>query len=115
MIKPEAVSTSNTSGFVIEELAENVLESRKQLFAGMHFFNPVPAMKAVEIIATPQTTELTRQTVTRVGEQAGKVTGQVRDTPAATVSSSTASSARPAARRSGWSRRGSPPRKRSTG
>ena len=81
VIKPEAIFTSNTSGFVIEELAENVLESRKQLFAGMHFFNPVPAMKAVEIIATPQTTELTRQTVTRVGEQAGKVTGQVRDTP----------------------------------
>lgn len=81
IIKPEAIFTSNTSGFVIEELAANVLESRKQLFAGMHFFNPVPAMKAVEIIATPQTTKETADTVTRVGEKAGKVTGQVTDMP----------------------------------
>jgi 3-hydroxybutyryl-CoA dehydrogenase len=81
VIKPEAIFTSNTSGYVIEELAENVLESRKQLFAGMHFFNPVPVMKAVEIVATPQTTTETAQTVTKVGEQAGKVTGQVQDMP----------------------------------
>ena len=81
VIKPEAIFTSNTSGFVIEELAENVLESRKQLFAGMHFFNPVPVMKAVEIVSTPQTTAETAATVTKVGEKAGKVTGQVKDMP----------------------------------
>ncbi|MBG92367.1 MAG: 3-hydroxyacyl-CoA dehydrogenase [Chloroflexi bacterium] len=79
IIKPEAIFTSNTSGFVIEEIAENVLESRKQLFAGMHFFNPVPIMKAVEIISTSQTSDITTDTVTKVGEKAGKVTGQVAD------------------------------------
>ena len=79
VIKPEAIFTSNTSGFVIEEIAENVLESRKQLFAGMHFFNPVPIMKAVEIISTSQTSDTTAETVTKVGEKAGKVTGQVAD------------------------------------
>jgi len=79
VIKPEAIFTSNTSGFVIEEIAANVLESRKQLFAGMHFFNPVPAMKAVEIVSTPQTTKETTETVTQVGAKAGKVTGQVGD------------------------------------
>jgi len=79
VIKPEAIFTSNTSGFVIEEIAENVLESRKQLFAGMHFFNPVPIMKAVEIISTSQTTDTTTETVTKVGEKAGKLTGQVAD------------------------------------
>lgn len=79
IIKPEAIFTSNTSGFVIEEIAENVLESRKQLFAGMHFFNPVPIMKAVEIISTSQTSDTTAETVTKVGEKAGKVTGQVTD------------------------------------
>lgn len=81
VIKPEAIFTSNTSGYVIEELAENVLESRKQLFAGMHFFNPVPVMKAVEVVATPQTTSETADTVTQVGVKAGKVTGQVKDMP----------------------------------
>ena len=79
IIKPEAIFTSNTSGFVIEEIAENVLESRKQLFAGMHFFNPVPIRKAVEIISTSQTSDTTAETVTKVGEKAGKVTGQVAD------------------------------------
>jgi 3-hydroxybutyryl-CoA dehydrogenase len=79
VIKPEAIFASNTSGFVIEEIAANVLESRKQLFAGMHFFNPVPAMKAVEIVSTSQTTQETTETVTQVGAKAGKVTSQVGD------------------------------------
>ena len=43
----------------------------------MHFFNPVPIMKAVEIISTSQTSDETAATVTKVGEKAGKVTGQV--------------------------------------
>jgi 3-hydroxybutyryl-CoA dehydrogenase len=40
-VKPEAIFASNTSGFVIEEVARDVLESRKPLFVGMHYSNPV--------------------------------------------------------------------------
>lgn len=81
IVKPDAIFVSNTSGFVIAEIAENVLESRKQQFAGMHFFNPVPVMKACEVIYTPQTSQDTIDAVKGVAEKAGKVTSLVKDMP----------------------------------
>ena len=81
IVKPEAIFTSNTSGFVVEEIARDVLESRKQQFAGMHFFNPVPVMKAVEVIHTPQTSQDTVDAVRGVAEKAGKVVSLVKDMP----------------------------------
>jgi 3-hydroxybutyryl-CoA dehydrogenase len=81
IVKPDAIFTSNTSGFVIAEIAENVLESRKQQFAGMHFFNPVPVMKACEVIHTSQTSQDTVDAVKGVAEKAGKVTSLVKDMP----------------------------------
>jgi 3-hydroxybutyryl-CoA dehydrogenase len=79
--KPEAIFTSNTSGFVIAEIAQNVSESRKALFAGMHFSNPVPTMKMCEVIYTPQTSKDTIDAVVGVAEKAGKAVSLVRDTP----------------------------------
>ena len=48
IVKPEAIFVSNTSSLSITELATASLRPEK--FLGMHFFNPVPAMKLVEII-----------------------------------------------------------------
>lgn len=81
VVKPEAIFASNTSGFVIAEIAENVLESRKQQFAGMHFFNPVPVMKTCEVIYTPQTSQETIDTLRGVAEKARKVVPVVKDMP----------------------------------
>lgn len=81
IVKPEAIIVSNTSGFVIEEIADQVLESRKQQVAGMHFFNPVPIMKTCEVIHTPQTSQETIATVKAVAEKAGKITPLVKDQP----------------------------------
>jgi 3-hydroxybutyryl-CoA dehydrogenase len=81
IVKPEAIFTSNTSGFVIGEIARDVSEQRKTLFAGMHFASPVPAMKMCEVIHTPETSEETVETVKGVAERAGKVTSMVKDTP----------------------------------
>ncbi|MEX1022694.1 MAG: 3-hydroxyacyl-CoA dehydrogenase family protein, partial [Dehalococcoidia bacterium] len=81
VVKPDAIFVSNTSGFVIEEIAQDVLESRKQQFAGMHFFNPVPVMKSCEVIYTPQTSQDTVDAVKGVAEKAGKVTSLVKDMP----------------------------------
>lgn len=81
VVKPEALFASNTSGFVIEEIAQNVLESRKQQFAGMHFFNPVPVMKTCEVIYTPQTSQETVDTLKAVAERARKVVPIVKDMP----------------------------------
>lgn len=81
VIKPEAIFASNTSGFVIAEVAANVSAARKPLFVGMHYSNPVPTMKMLEVIYTPDTTEETIDTAKRLGEKTGKVVSLVRDTP----------------------------------
>ena len=81
IVKPEAIFTSNTSGFVIADIARDVSDSRKTLFAGMHFSNPVPTMKMCEVIYTPETSEETIETVSGVGERAGKAISMVQDAP----------------------------------
>lgn len=82
IVKPDAVFTSNTSGYVISEIARDVSEQRKTQFAGMHYFSPVPAMKALEVIYIPDvTTPETVECVRGVGERAGKIVSMVRDTP----------------------------------
>jgi len=79
--KPEAIFASNTSGFVIEEIAQNVSADRKKLFAGMHFSNPVPTMRMCEVIYTPQTTQETIDACVGVAEKAGRVVSMVKDEP----------------------------------
>jgi 3-hydroxybutyryl-CoA dehydrogenase len=80
-INSDAIFTSNTSGFVIAEIARDVSDQRKTLFAGMHYSNPVPVMKMCEVIYTPQTSEDTIDAVKRVGDAAGRETMLVRDEP----------------------------------
>jgi len=81
LVKPEAVFTSNTSGFVISDIARDVSEVRRALFAGMHFASPVPAMKMCEVIYTPETSEETIATVRGVAERMGRVVSMVKDAP----------------------------------
>jgi 3-hydroxybutyryl-CoA dehydrogenase len=82
IVKPEAVFTSNTSGYVIAEIARDVSPQRKTQCAGMHYFSPVPAMKALEVIYIPDVTSPeTIACVRGVGERAGKIISMVRDTP----------------------------------
>src|ERR1035437_9557256 len=54
IVKPGAVFASNTSGFVIQEVAQGCSESRKTRFVGMHYSNPVTTMRMCEVIYTPQ-------------------------------------------------------------
>jgi 3-hydroxybutyryl-CoA dehydrogenase len=81
IVKPEAIFTTNTSGFVIGEVARDVSDQRKTLFAGMHFASPVPAMKMCEVIYTPETSEDTIEAVKGVAERAGKAVSMVKDMP----------------------------------
>lgn len=81
VVKPEAIFTSNTSGIVIQEIAEPVSDQRKTLFVGMHFSNPVPVMTMCEVITTPQATQETIDTVVGVANAAKRAVCMVKDTP----------------------------------
>lgn len=71
IISPQAILASNTSALKISELAESA--SAPDQVIGMHFFNPVPAMKLVELVKTPATSlptfELARQFVLKLGKE----------------------------------------------
>jgi len=59
---PDAVIASNTSGFSITEIA--AASGRPDRVVGMHFFNPVPVMKLVEVIPGTETSEATMDLAT---------------------------------------------------
>ncbi len=67
---PEAIFCSNTSSLTITELA--AATSRPDRFAGLHFFNPVPVMKLVEVVRTIATSDATFQTVFDFAKSLGK-------------------------------------------
>ena len=68
--KPQTIFASNTSSLCITELA--AASSRPDRFAGLHFFNPVPLMKLVEVIRSLTTTDETYKTVFSFAESLGK-------------------------------------------
>lgn len=76
---PDAVFASNTSSLSITALS--ALSGRPTKFVGMHFFNPVPAMKLVEIVRGLETSDATAAAVTDLAEKLDKVPIAVRDMP----------------------------------
>jgi 3-hydroxybutyryl-CoA dehydrogenase len=81
VVKPDAIFASNTSGFVIAEVGRDVSASRKPLFIGMHFSNPVTTMRMCEVIYTPDSAQDTIDATVKLGEAGGKAVSLVRDTP----------------------------------
>jgi len=75
----EAILASNTSSLSITKLAAQT--SRPEKFIGMHFFNPVPALKLVEVIRGIDTSDETYETVRDLAERLGKTPVEVRDFP----------------------------------
>ena len=75
--KPEAVLASNTSSLSITELAAGT--SRPGKFLGLHFFNPVPVMKLVEIVKTVATEDDVVEAAKSFGEKVGKVPVLAKD------------------------------------
>jgi 3-hydroxybutyryl-CoA dehydrogenase len=69
-VRPETIIASNTSSLCITELA--AATKRPDRFGGLHFFNPVPLMKLVEVIPALTTSEQTTQTLTAFGTSLGK-------------------------------------------
>jgi 3-hydroxybutyryl-CoA dehydrogenase len=68
--RPDAIIASNTSSLCITELA--AATTRPDRFGGLHFFNPVPLMKLVEVIPALTTSSETKQTLTSFASSLGK-------------------------------------------
>lgn len=76
---PDVILASNTSSISITRLA--AATKRPERFIGMHFMNPVPLMKLVEIICGLATSNETFENVKSVAEKMGKVTTKSADYP----------------------------------
>ena len=79
VLGPEATLASNTSSLRVSEIAEGVPHSERVI--GMHFFNPPPLMKLVEIVATERSSEQALAAATEVGERMGRTPIRARDSP----------------------------------
>ena len=77
--KPEAILATNTSSLSITQVASYTTRPEKVI--GMHFFNPVPMMKLVEVIKGQLTSEEVHQTIIEIAKQIGKTPVSVNEAP----------------------------------
>jgi len=73
------IFASNTSSLSIGEISSVV--KRKERFGGLHFFNPVPVMKLLEVVRTDDTSEEVYQAIMAWGKAVGKTCITCKDTP----------------------------------
>ncbi len=79
ILPEDCILATNTSSLSVTRLAS--VSGRPGHFVGMHFFNPVPAMKLVEIVAGLRTADSTLATARAFAESLGKVPIDVKDMP----------------------------------
>jgi 3-hydroxybutyryl-CoA dehydrogenase len=77
--KAETIFASNTSSLSITEMMTATGAERQRRFIGMHFFNPVPLMKLVEVVRTILTDEAVYERAVEFGTQLGKVPVRTSD------------------------------------
>lgn len=73
------IFTSNTSSLQITDLANST--TRQDRFGGLHFFNPVPMMKLVEVVKTPMTSQKTFESLMDFSKALGKNPVSCKDSP----------------------------------
>jgi 3-hydroxybutyryl-CoA dehydrogenase len=79
LCKRETIFASNTSSLSITQMMSVVSSARQQRFIGMHFFNPVPIMKLVEVIRTILTDAAVYEDAVTFASQLGKVPVRTSD------------------------------------
>ena len=77
--KPETIFASNTSSISITEMMTATSAARQQRFIGLHFFNPVPLMKLVEVVRTILTDPAIYEEAIAFGKKLGKVPVRASD------------------------------------
>jgi 3-hydroxybutyryl-CoA dehydrogenase len=75
----ETIFATNTSSLSVNELAAKIKNPERVI--GMHFFNPAPVMKLVEIVNTNYTNENTTRIITALAKQLGKIPVVCKDSP----------------------------------
>ena len=78
-VAPDVIFASNTSSISISQLGS--ISGRPEQFVGMHFFNPVPLMKLVEVVVGLQTAEPVVAAITELSKQLNKTPLRVKDHP----------------------------------
>lgn len=78
--KPETIFASNTSSISITEMMTATSAGRQRRFVGLHFFNPVPLMKLVEVVRTILTDEAIYEQAIEFGTRLGKTPVRANDT-----------------------------------
>jgi 3-hydroxybutyryl-CoA dehydrogenase len=79
LLPPQAILASNTSSIPITSLA--AVTERPEKVIGMHFFNPVPVLKLVEVIRGLQTSDETAAAIVELAEDLGKTPAEANDFP----------------------------------
>lgn len=79
LARPEVILASNTSSISLTKIAS--FTQRSAQVVGMHFFNPVPLMRLVEVIRGLQTSDQTTKTVMELSQKMGKVPVEAKDSP----------------------------------
>lgn len=79
LVGPDCILATNTSSLSITEIA--AASGRPDKVIGMHFFNPVPMMKLVEIIKGLTTSEETKETIVELTKAIGKTPVEVEEAP----------------------------------
>jgi len=79
LVKKEAIFASNTSSLSITEMAAST--DRPDKFVGLHFFNPVPIMRLVEVVRAEVTSEETYEAAKKFAESVGKTVVSCKDSP----------------------------------
>lgn len=76
---PHAIFATNTSSLAVGDMA--VATKRPQSFVGLHFFNPVPLMRLVEVVRTLDTSDAVFAEACAFGQKVGKTVVRAKDTP----------------------------------
>lgn len=79
LCKPETIFASNTSSLSITEMMTATSVERQKRFIGLHFFNPVPLMKLVEVVRTILTDDTVYEDAVQFGKTLGKVPVRAND------------------------------------
>lgn len=79
IVAPDCILASNTSSLPIGAIAQGLAAPDR--VAGLHFFNPVPVMKLVEVIGSPETSDAVLDALVALSEKMGRTPVRVADTP----------------------------------